>query len=338
MARILIVDDNVDMLDTLEHLFMFYNFDVLRAENGEAALQLARQRQPALIVLDAMMPVMNGFEACEKLKAHPKTRHIPIIFLSATLTGELHVNRGLQAGADAYMVKPFNAKALLAKVRSLLKRHQMMDKVRRDNSQLRHDVPAMPGDSLMPSGEYDRGDPIDPLTGVYSRDHFSTRLEAALQNCTEKDEILSLLLVDVDAFKQITTSYSEQAGEFVLMKVANVLLNQTAAQGIVFRLETPQFAIVYPRQDERKAFYEGERLRSAIQQTVFFDKDGFVLKAARGKRRKASREVTVSIGTAAVTPGEGAPRLLRRADAALMRAKAKGRNATVSYSELPGGD
>ncbi|MEZ4763189.1 MAG: response regulator [Calditrichia bacterium] len=85
MAKILVVDDNVDMLDTLEHLFTFYDYEVLRAENGKEGLEIAEISQPGLIVLDALMPVMNGFETCENLKRNANTRDIPVIFYLQTI-------------------------------------------------------------------------------------------------------------------------------------------------------------------------------------------------------------------------------------------------------------
>ncbi|MCB0296954.1 MAG: response regulator, partial [Calditrichaeota bacterium] len=146
ISKILIVDDNVDMLDTLEHLFMFYDFEVLRAENGKIGLEVAEAHQPGVILLDALMPVMNGFEACERLKSNPRTREIPVIFLSANYTDRDHRLKGLELGADDYLLKPFNAKELIAKVNSLLHRKQLTEKLRRDNQQLirqqrRYDLP-----------------------------------------------------------------------------------------------------------------------------------------------------------------------------------------------------
>ena len=125
MAKILVVDDNIDMLDTLEHLFGFYEFEVLRAENGKVGLEIAEKEQPGIILLDALMPVMDGFEACEKLKQNPKTKEIPVIFLSANFTGQEHRKKGLELGADDYMLKPFNAKELISKINLLLHREPM---------------------------------------------------------------------------------------------------------------------------------------------------------------------------------------------------------------------
>ncbi len=124
MAKILVVDDNVDMLDTLEHLFGFYEFEVLRAENGKEGLEIAEQEQPGVILLDALMPVMDGFEACEKLKQNLKTKNIPVIFLSANYTGQEHRQKGIELGADDYILKPFNAKELITKINSLLQKSQ----------------------------------------------------------------------------------------------------------------------------------------------------------------------------------------------------------------------
>ncbi len=117
MPKVLIVDDNEDMLDTLDHLFRFYDFEVFRALNGQEGIQVANKENPDIILLDALMPVMNGFEACKILKSEHKTKDIPIVFLSANYVEDEHRIMGLELGADDYILKPFNAKELIARVK-----------------------------------------------------------------------------------------------------------------------------------------------------------------------------------------------------------------------------
>ena len=272
MARILVVDDNVDMLDTLEHLFGFYEFDVLRAENGKEGIETAEREQPGIILLDALMPVMDGFEACEKLKKNPKTRDIPVIFLSANFTSSVHREKGISLGADDYILKPFNAKELIAKINSLLHRKQMVDKIRGDNQLLlnkqNQQMPDL--DKLYQNASELKNSKItDHLTGVYNESFFQQRLDQEYKNSLKQKSDLTLILLDVDAFNKINQTYGDKTGDYVLMKIANVILNNTRDSDIVFRLEKNKFVVVQPDTSEKGSFYEAERIRSAVFQTQF---------------------------------------------------------------------
>ncbi len=128
-ARILVVDDIPANVRLLEAKLMAEYFEVLTANDGPAALEVANTQAPDLILLDVMMPGMDGFEVAERLKADPKTRHIPIVMVTA-LTDTADRVRGLEAGADDFLSKPVNDIALFARVRSLARLKVMMDELR----------------------------------------------------------------------------------------------------------------------------------------------------------------------------------------------------------------
>jgi signal transduction histidine kinase/DNA-binding response OmpR family regulator len=130
--RVLVVDDNADMRDYVGGLLDGL-YDVDHAANGQEGLQRARATPPDLVLTDVMMPIMNGFELLEALRADPLTQQIPVIMLSAR-SGEEATVTGLEAGADDYLVKPFAARELLARVRSNLE----LDRVRQTRAQLEH--------------------------------------------------------------------------------------------------------------------------------------------------------------------------------------------------------
>jgi two-component system, sensor histidine kinase and response regulator len=117
--KILIVDDAVDTVDLLRKRFHAEGYDTAEAFNGEEALTKVAEYGPDLVVLDVMMPIMDGYEVCRRLKADEKTKYIPVLMLTAK--GEVeHKVKGLDIGADDYMAKPFDYKELSARVRSLL--------------------------------------------------------------------------------------------------------------------------------------------------------------------------------------------------------------------------
>ncbi|HEX9769493.1 MAG TPA: PleD family two-component system response regulator [Kiloniellales bacterium] len=128
-ARILVVDDILPNVKLLEAKLTAEYFDVLTASDGPSALELAVAQTPDLILLDVMMPGMDGFEVCERLKANPKTRHIPIVMITALSDVNDRVH-GLKSGADDFLSKPVNDVALFARVRSLARLKMMMDELR----------------------------------------------------------------------------------------------------------------------------------------------------------------------------------------------------------------
>jgi two-component system alkaline phosphatase synthesis response regulator PhoP len=120
-TKILVVDDEADIRELVRLNLMREGYDVLECETGEQALQLSRAQIPDLVVLDLMLPGIDGLEVCRKLKADPKTMQIPIVILTAK-GEEADVVAGLEVGADDYVVKPFSGKVLVARVRRLLRR------------------------------------------------------------------------------------------------------------------------------------------------------------------------------------------------------------------------
>ena len=119
MKKILIVDDEPAIVMSLEYLLRRKKFDVLIARNGTEALEALGNVQPELILLDIMMPDVDGYEICEYVKTSPTLKHIKIIFLSAK-SKTSDIEKGLELGADAYVVKPFSTKHLLNKINELL--------------------------------------------------------------------------------------------------------------------------------------------------------------------------------------------------------------------------
>ena len=121
-TKILIVDDEPDALELIEVNLKSAGFDVLRAASGREALEKARAALPALILLDVMLPEMDGLEVCKALRRDPKTAFIPIVMLTAR-AAEIDRILGLELGADDYVTKPFSPRELVLRVRNLLKRH-----------------------------------------------------------------------------------------------------------------------------------------------------------------------------------------------------------------------
>ena len=128
-ARILVVDDVDTNVRLLEAKLTIEYFDVATCSDGATAIEIARAEQPDLILLDVMMPMMDGFETCRRLKEDPLTRHIPVVLVTA-LDGREDRIRGLEAGADDFLSKPYDDLILMARVRSLTRLKIMVDELR----------------------------------------------------------------------------------------------------------------------------------------------------------------------------------------------------------------
>src|ERR1700751_1251639 len=128
-ARVLVVDDIAINIKLLEAKLSSEYFDVLSASSGSAALQIADAELPDVILLDVMMPRMDGFEVCRELKANPRTADVPVVMVTA-LSDVANRLRGLEAGADDFLTKPVNDIALFARVRSLVRLKRMMEEWR----------------------------------------------------------------------------------------------------------------------------------------------------------------------------------------------------------------
>src|SRR6266436_8409421 len=128
-ARVLVVDDVELNVKLLEAKLSSEYFEVIVADNGPAALELAETEMPDIILLDVMMPLMDGFEVCRRLKANPRTADVPVVMVTA-LSDVADRLRGLEAGADDFLTKPVNDIALFARVRSLVRLKRMMEELR----------------------------------------------------------------------------------------------------------------------------------------------------------------------------------------------------------------
>jgi len=122
-GKVLVVDDEVNITQILEFSIGSEGFDVITAQNGEEAIEKARREQPDLIILDVMMPKIDGYEACRILKANPLTKNIPVVLLTAK-GRDIDKRLGMEVGATDYIVKPFSPNKLVERINQLLSCHK----------------------------------------------------------------------------------------------------------------------------------------------------------------------------------------------------------------------
>jgi diguanylate cyclase (GGDEF)-like protein len=290
-GRILVVDDAMENIRIL-HSALQDEHEVLFAMDGGKAIELAHSQHPDLILLDALMPGMDGYAVCGALRAAAETRDIPVIFITA-LTNPEDETRALEAGAADFISKPVNAAVVRARVRTQLT-------VKRQRDALR----AM---TL-----------TDGLTGVANRRAFDERLGAEWRRCARAGLPVALLLVDIDHFKAYNDHYGHLAGDACLVQVGAAMRRAAGrAQDLVARYGGEEFAILLPQLDSQGAEGVASRLLAELAQLD-------ILHAVS----PTSARLTLSMGIASVVPGDaGEPAaLVRAADALLYEAKAAGRN------------
>ncbi|WP_158815071.1 PleD family two-component system response regulator [Methylocapsa sp. S129] len=451
-ARILVVDDIPPNVKLLEARLSAEYFDVLTAANGPEALGICAEGSCDIVLLDVMMPGMDGFEVCRRIKNNPATAHLPVVMVTA-LDQPADRVRGLEAGADDFLTKPIDEVALVARVKSLARLKVVIDELRSGASKAlspgaREGAFAMTADdgkkgrillvddrassserivqALSPHHEvtvetdahralfkaaeddcdlfvvslglenYDglrlcsqirslertRNLPIlaiaeaddrtrvlraldlgvndylarpidrnellaraqtqlrhkryadslrnkvqqsielalvDPLTGLNNRRFLETHLATMLDQAQRRRAPLSLMIFDIDHFKNVNDTHGHDCGDEVLKGFADRLRGVIRGGDLLCRLGGEEFVIVMPNSSLEIAAKVAERTRSAIQEEPFvIDSAGRTI------------SITVSIGIAGRGPDSDPDSLYRRADRALYRSKSEGRNRVTA--------
>ncbi|MEN7431907.1 diguanylate cyclase [Chromobacterium sp. TRC.1.1.SA] len=288
--RILVVDDQTSNILLIRELFK-NEYEIFMAQDGEQAIAQCQALMPDLILMDLMMPGIDGFEACRRLKDNPLTRAVPIIFVSAQRE-EADEARGFELGGVDYIIKPVNHTILRARVRTHLA--------------LKFQADLLSSIALQ-----------DGLTGVANRRKFDEALQSDWLQCARQQQPVSLLMLDVDHFKRFNDRYGHQAGDDCLRRVAQAIrLSLRRPRDLAARYGGEEFACLLPETDLEGASSLADEILQAIR--------------ALGIPHEASDAeptVTASIGVASMIPnGSTAPQtLVERADHQLYQAKHEGR-------------
>lgn len=301
-GRILVVDDAMENVQIL-HNALQDEQEVLFSLDGARALELARSQQPDLILVDAVMPDMDGYAVCAALRAAPETRDIPVIFVTSLKSPE-DETRALEAGAADFITKPVNAAVVRARVRTQLTVKRQADALRALTL-------------------------TDPLTGVANRRAFDERLESEWRRCGRAGQPVALILVDVDHFKMYNDHYGHQGGDAALVQVAAALRRGAGrSHDVVARYGGEEFAVLLPQLDAAGAECVAQRLQAELS--------GLNLAHAASP---TAAQVTASMGVCSLVPrdAQGSHTLVATADGLLYVAKASGRNTyQVGRPDMPG--
>lgn len=290
-SKVLIVDDE-QMFVQLMEAALKDEYELLFALNSDEALKMANEERPDLILLDVVMAPESGFDVCYTLKNEPRTKNIPILFITSSTTMKDEV-RGLELGAVDYITKPVNPPIVKARVRNHMELKKYKDKLERIAA-------------------------VDVLTGLATRRRFEDALQSEWRRCRRHQAPLTIAMMDIDFFKPFNDNYGHGAGDDCLRKVGNVLGKQVKrAADLVARYGGEEFVCVMPETDLAGGVAFGHALRQAVLDLNLTH-----------EHSQVSGQVTMSVGVSSVVPTEDMDPtdLVRSADKQLYKAKENGRN------------
>lgn len=289
ITKILVVDDNLNNIRLLTDILEDENFTVYTADNGAAVLAMVHKLKPDVILLDIMMPGLDGFEVCKLLKNDFDIKDIPVIMVTAKTEG-IDIKKSLEMGAFDYIKKPIDEIEVIARVQSAIRFKQTQDKLK---------------EMAMKDG----------LTGLYNHALLIELFEKEIDKQQRNNGSISFAMIDIDNFKKINDTYGHISGDTVLKELSNILMSSVRGGDIVGRYGGEEFSIVFPGIDEQNAFQLCERIRKEVEDFNF-------------EIGIETVKITISIGISfnelkgIINKRE----IIQKADEALYRAKHNGRN------------
>lgn len=304
MARVLVVEDSRTQADWLAQVLSHEGYQVAIARDGREAVRHVRDDPPDLVLLDMILPDMDGLEVLRVVKERSEEQFIPVIVLSAKSDLDSRVI-GLRTGADDFLAKPLAVAEILARAAAMLRIKTLQDQLRAAKSQL------------------ERLSITDGLTGLHNRRHFEIRLEEEFRRSQRYTDPVSLLILDLDRFKDLNDRHGHPFGDRVLRETAQLIRSSVRAPDICARYGGEEFAVIMPKTDLKGAMATAERILKAMRQKTYRIEDTDAV-----REEPAEILVTASIGIASCPSKNvtGPDLLVKFADEALYQAKSAGRD------------
>jgi len=340
-ARILVTDDNPLALSAATRLLESAGYEVLSAINGEQTLQLVEEHHPDMMLLDVVLPDIEGTEICRRLKADARTADIFIIILSGSRTGSDEQSQAMEDGADGYIARPVTNRELLARVQSYLRIKTAEQRTKEYARRLEEEVAERKETEVKLRQAIGEVESItrelrqllareellartDGLTGLCNHRHFFELATREFHVAVRYRRPLAFIMFDMDNFKQINDALGHAVGDKMLMTVAQTASAQVRASDVLARYGGDEFIVMLPHTSVRQAFPVAERIRASVAAILV---DALC-------DDKAPLAVTLSIGIAETRldpVDENVECVIQRADKALYAAKQSGRNRTVVF-------
>lgn len=304
---ILVVDDVSHNLKVLCNILGKRDYRIAVAKSGLQALEMVEKVTPDLILLDVMMPELDGFEVCRRLQQSPSTRDVPVIFLTAKAENE-NVVQGFEIGAVDYITKPFNATELLVRVQTHLELKQARQELLIKNRELTE-----------AKEKLEQAARTDALTQLANRRGLLERFDVEKNRFERSQRSFSMLMGDIDNFKQINDNHGHNCGDYTLTSISKIMLGLVRKQDTVGRWGGEEFLLLLPETNANGARITAEKIRETIANHPF-NYEGLSL----------SIQITFGICTYGDTCSGDIDDCIRVVDDALYKGKASGKNCVVS--------
>ena len=306
-AKILLVEDDPVQANVAKEYLEASGYEVMWADNGKSAIKMAKTQTIDLILLDMILPDLDGNEVCRWLKLNEDTKGIPIIIISVRGSTEEKVT-GLEAGAEDYLPKPYSEVELNARIYACLRTKALQDELRVKNRQLEEVLLKVEQLAI-----------TDPLTELFNRRRFETALESEFKRTMRYQTASSCLMIDIDHFKNINDEYGHHTGDLVLKETANIIKGCIREIDTAARWGGEEFIVLLPETRKNEALKVAHRILNVIAGYSF---------------PQITRQMTVSIGLASIPDPsiDNAEKLINAADVALYEAKQNGRNRIEVHS------
>jgi diguanylate cyclase (GGDEF)-like protein len=312
--KLLVVDDEPTILDILTRRLQMLGCEVSTLSGGSKVVETARSYEPDIVLLDVMMPDLDGFSVLTALKADPDVQDIPVVMMTAKSEVESRV-KGLDLGAHDYVSKPYETPELVARIRAALRVKQLQDNLKQLNRQL------------------ERLATSDPLTDLPNRRTFDEQFFLAVERSRRSGEPLSVLMFDFDHFKRINDTFGHQIGDDALRQVGRLLNNRRRITDLVARYGGEEFIWVLPGATDKDAIEVADWARRAVAEM-------------RVETDRGAVSLAVTVGVTTYLAGDhgaiSASSVLEVADTALREAKLAGRNRVrflpISVGTAPAGE
>lgn len=297
-SRVLIVDDERMIRLLIKRTIQGSGYQIQEAADGLECLKICQERVPDLILLDAMMPNMDGFNCCIELQKACHRNCPPILMITA-LDDDDSINRAFDSGAIDYITKPLNLTVLRHRVRRLLQMNWAMSQLQRLTL-------------------------IDELTQLANRRHFDNYIDQIIdQHSSHRETQISLVLCDIDRFKKINDTYGHLVGDYFLKAVASVIgQSLKRPMDLAARYGGEEFGLILPDTSLEEAIESAEAIRSAVKSI-----------RVHHQEMEIPIKINMSFGVSCISPSIlSKEELISRADAALYQAKNEGRDRVVARS------
>lgn len=298
--RILVVDDDAGARKIVMESLKTQGYQVFEVSSGKEGLRAIDSIYPHLVLLDVNMPGLDGIATLRALRA--RDEYTSVIFVSGE-SGTDDVIRGLDAGADDYVCKPFHVAELLARVRAQLRIKDLNDRLKKANDRLKELVD------------------IDDLTGLFNMRSLYKKLDFELDRARRHDRSIAVIMMDVDHFKKVNDEHDHLFGSWVLAQIGKMIRDNIRKIDFAARYGGDEYLVVLSEINPDGAQVFAQRLREKLATTTFSN-ENFSIK------------LTVSLGIALANPNQipvDARALVRYADKALYAAKENGRNRVEIY-------